>query len=57
MCMCMCMHVHVSVRRVESKGYLASYLTSDFIVRPVPPDHLVGWDHVLILVEVGKGDM
>ena len=53
--MYMCMHV--SVRRVGSKGYLASYLTSDVRVRPVPPVHFVGWDHVLILVEVGGGDM
>ena len=47
----------VSVMVVRSRGYLAIYLTSDVAVRPVPPDHLVGWDHVLILVEVGKGDM
>ena len=52
-----CVSVNVNVRSGRSKGYLASYLTSDVRARPVPPVHLVGWDHVLILVEVGEGDM
>jgi hypothetical protein len=48
--------VYVSVRRVGLEVYLASYLTSD-IVRPVSPVLSIGWEHVLILVEVGEGDM
>jgi hypothetical protein len=46
------MHVHVSVRRVGSRVYLASFLTSD-IARPVSPVLSIGWDHALILIEVG----
>ena len=53
--MYVCMHVHVCVRMVGSKGYVAFYLTSDSLVRPVPPVLSIGWDHALILVEVGEG--
>ena len=43
----------LSVSRVRSRGYLATYLTSDLIVRPVPPVFFVGRDHARILVKVG----
>jgi hypothetical protein len=49
------MYMYMYVRRVGWKGYLASCLTADVRVRPVPPVHLVGWDHVRILEEVGEG--
>ena len=39
--------------RFGSRGYLASCLTSDVRVRPVPPILSVGWVYTLILVEVG----
>ena len=51
----MCMHVHVSVRDFRSRVYLASYLTSDSLVRRIPPVLSIGWDHALILVEVERG--
>ena len=49
------MHVHVSVRRVGSEGLprLLPYFRR--LVRPVPPVLSIGWDHVLILVEVEEG--
>ncbi len=43
------------VRSVRTKGYFATYLTSDSLVRPVPPAPSVGWVYALILVEVGEG--
>jgi hypothetical protein len=45
--------VNVGVRSVRSRGFLASYLTSDLKVMSVPLILFVGRDHALILVEVG----
>ena len=42
------------VRSVRTKGYFTTYLTSDSLVRPVPPAPSVGWVYALILVEVGE---
>ena len=53
--MYVCVRVNVSVRRVQSRGYLASYLTFDVIVRPVSPSLSVGWVYALLLVEVWEG--
>jgi hypothetical protein len=47
--------VSFSVSGVRSRGYLATYLTSDFIVRPVPPVLFVGRDYARFLVKVGGG--
>ena len=46
--------VNVGVRSVRSRGFLASYLTSDLKVMSVPLILFVGRDHALILVEVGE---
>jgi hypothetical protein len=47
--------VSLSVSRVRSRGYLATCLTSDLIVGPVPPVLFVGRYHARILVKVGGG--
>ena len=52
--LCLYMYMYVPVGwRFGSRGYLASCLTSDVRVRPVPPILSVGWVYTLILVEVG----
>jgi hypothetical protein len=48
--------VDVCVKKVRwRRGYLATYLTFDLIVRPVPPVLFVGRDHARILVKVWGG--
>ena len=52
---CTCECKEGCVRRVRSKGYFASYLTSDNLVRPVPSVLSVGWVCALILDEKEEG--
>jgi hypothetical protein len=47
--------VSVDVTNVRSRGYLASYFTSDLSVRPVPSILFEDRDHARILVKVGEG--